>query len=436
VRIAYITADFGVPVLGTKGASTHVRSLVREFRRLGHEVFVLTPNPGDEPHGEVDFRLAEVPFADALLEVFEALKEERLCKGTRLAKDLRNILYALNLQLRGRLLLGEFRPDVIYERSCLLSTAGVELARYFGVPFILEVNAPLVLEQQKMRGLSLPIVARAVERLTLTSADHVVVVSDSLRQHVTTQGVRADRVSVIPNAADPDVFHPRSGPSRLRQRLGWHNQFVIGFTGSMKPWHGIPALLDALQRLGAAEGPFRLLLVGSGPELPALRQQVNRRGLDRCVHMTGAVSHARVPDMLHAMDCAVAPCAADADEYFSPVKLFEYMAMALPVVAAKVGQAVDVIEHGRTGLLYSPGDSSELAGLIADLSADESLRREIGAAARERVLAHYTWQHNGAQVLAIAEALLAGGRADPAIDMTPGWRPTGVAPVIPGPEGW
>jgi glycosyltransferase involved in cell wall biosynthesis len=413
MRIAYLTADFGVPVLGTKGASTHVRALVHELRRLGHEVFVLTANAGDDPHSDVDFRLAEVPFAGALLELYEALTEEQLCRGTRLVKDLRNILYAVNLQLQGRLLLEEFRPDVIYERFCLLSTAGVELARYFGVPLILEVNAPLVHEQQKVRGLSLPIAARAAERLTLTRADHVIVVSKHLVDYVTAVGVSADRVSVIPNAADPDLFHPRTGPSELRQQLGWHDQFVIGFVGSMKPWHGIPTLLEALERLGAPERPFRLLLVGSGPELPALREQINRCGLHGCVHMTGDVPHDHVPDMFHAMDCAIAPSAADADGYFSPVKLFEYMAMALPIIAANVGQACKVIEHGRTGWLYSPGDPLELAGLIAALSDDEELRRKVGAAAREQVLAEYTWQHNARRVLAIVEALLVERRNQP-----------------------
>ena len=412
MRIAYLTADFGVPVLGTKGASTHVRGLVRELRRLGHELLVLTPNVGDEPHSALDFRLMEVPFAGALLELHEALTEEQVCQGTRLAKDLRNILYAVNLELQGRLLLEEFRPDAIYERFCLLSTAGVELARYFGVPLILEVNAPLVVEQQKARGLSLPIAARAAERLTLTSANHVIVVSSHLREYVTAVGVSADRVSVIPNAADPDLFHPRTGPSELRERLGWRDQFVIGFVGSMKPWHGISTLVDALQHLFAPEAPFRLLLVGSGPELTALREQVSRYGLDGCVHMTGDVPHDRIPDMLHAMDCAVVPCAADADRYFSPVKLFEYMAMALPIVAANVGQICRVIEHGRTGWLYTPGDPFELAALIGALSADKRLRGNTGAAAREQFLAESTWEHNARRVIEIAEALLARGKAE------------------------
>jgi glycosyltransferase involved in cell wall biosynthesis len=407
MRIAYLTADFGVPVLGTKGASTHVCGVVRALRRLGHEVLVLTANAGYESQSAVDFRLTEVRFGGALREVYEALTEERLCQRSRLPKDLRNILFSLNLELQGRLILGEFRPDVLYERSCLLSTAGVELAGYFGVPLILEVNAPLVLEQQKVRGLSLPTVARAAERLKLTRADHVIVVSSRLREYVTAEGVSADCVSVIPNGADPDLFHPRSGFSELRQRLGWHDQFVIGFVGSMKPWHGIATLLEALHRLGGPEGSFRLLLVGSGPELPALRQQVERCRLDGCVHMTGDVPHARVPEMLHAMDCVVASYAADADEYFSPVKLFEYMAMGCPVVAARVGQACEVIDHGRTGWLYCPGNPSELADVLAAVSADDARRREVGAAAREQVLARYTWQHNGRRVLAIAERLLA-----------------------------
>jgi glycosyltransferase involved in cell wall biosynthesis len=411
VRIAYITADFGVPVLGTKGASAHVRGLVRELHGLGHEVLLLAANSGGEPDRAAGFSLNEVPFAGAALELYEALNVEQLCQENRLAKDLRNVLYALSLELQGRLLLEEFRPDLIYERYCLLSTAGLELARYFGVPFLLEVNAPLVLEQQKQRGLSLPIVARAAERLALTGADHVIAVSTWLREYVTAEGVSADRVSVIPNAADPNLFHPRPGRSEIRRRLGWQDRFVIGFTGSMKSWHGVSTLLEALHHLGASESPFRVLLVGAGPELPGLRRQITEHHLDDCVHLTDAVPHARMPDMLDAMDVAVATYAADADAYFSPVKLFEYMAMARPVVAARVGQVSEIIEHGHTGWLYTPGDACELAGVIRTLQNDPDMCRTVGAAARRRVLSTYTWRHNALRVLGIAEELIATSKA-------------------------
>jgi glycosyltransferase involved in cell wall biosynthesis len=278
MRVAYLTTDFGVPVAGTKGASVHVRGLVQALRRQGHEVLVLTSNSGGSRDGTL---VREVSFDGPLAELYEALKQEELCQGTRLAKDLRNLLFALTLQLQERAELEAFGPDFIYERYCLLNTAGLGLARHLGVPLVLEVNSPLVLEQQRMRGLSLPTVARAAERLLFTSADHVIVVSEWLRQYVIDEGADPNRVSVVPNAADPDLFCPRLEPSTLRRQLGWNDQFVVGFVGSMKSWHGISTLLEALQILGGTESRFRALLVGSGPELPGLQQEAEQRGLSQ-----------------------------------------------------------------------------------------------------------------------------------------------------------
>jgi glycosyltransferase involved in cell wall biosynthesis len=351
-----------------------------------------------------------VSFDGPLADLYEALKQEQLCQGTRLAKDLRNLLFALTLQLQERAELEAFGPDFIYERYCLLNTAGLELARYLGVPLVLEVNSPLVLEQQRMRGLSLPAVARAAERLLFTSADHVIVVSEWLRQYVIDEGADPNRVSVVPNAADPDLFCPRLEPSTLRRQLGWNDRFVVGFVGSMKSWHGISTLLEALQILGGTESRFRALLVGSGPELPGLQQEAEQRGLGDSVHLTGAMPHEMVPDAVDAMDVTVAPYAPDADGYFSPVKLFEYMAMARPVVAARVGQVEEVIEHGRTGWLYTPGDARQLAELIRLIADDPRLCRQAGTAARERVLAQHTWQRNAERVTAIAECAAADKR--------------------------
>jgi glycosyltransferase involved in cell wall biosynthesis len=405
VRIAYLTADFGVPVLGSKGASAHVRGLVEALRTEGHDVFVLAANIGDD--SPASFPIREVPFGGVLPTIYETLQQEEICQGTRLAKDLRNLLYASNLELQGRLALEEFRPDLIYERHCLFSTAGLGLARYFGIPLILEVNAPLMFEQQQMRGLSLPLVARACERLVLTGADQIVAVSAALRAYAADLGVAQERVSVIANAADPEVFGPADGLSPIRQELDWSDRFVIGFVGSMKPWHGVETLLRALQLLGGGGSPFRLLLVGAGPLLPDLQQQSEQLGLADAVHMTGAVPHQAVPDLLRAMDVTVAAYASDAAEYFSPVKLFEYMAAGLPVVAARVGQVCKVIEEGRTGWLYNPGDAGELAGVIRRIATDRDACRQVGAAARERVLQQYTWRHNARRIVAIAEELIA-----------------------------
>jgi glycosyltransferase involved in cell wall biosynthesis len=404
VRVAYLTADFGVPVLGTKGASAHVRGLVQALQAEGHDVIVLTANAGDG--APASFTVREVPFAGALPALYDALQHETICQGTRLSKDLRNLLYAANLELQGRPILEDFKPDLIYERHCLFSTAGLALARYFDVPLMLEVNAPLMVEQRQMRGLALPGVALTAERLVLTSADQIVAVSEALRAYAADLGVAPDRVAILPNAADPEMFGPADRPAPIRRELGWSDRFVLGFVGSMKPWHGVETLLETLQLLGGGASRFRLLLIGAGPQLADLQEEIDRRGLGEAVHMTGAVPHHAVPDLLRAVDVAVAPYAAAASAYFSPVKLFEYMAMALPIVAARVGQVCDLIEEGRTGWLYTPGDAGGLADVIRTIADDVPLCRRIGAAARERVIEQYTWRHNARWVVAMAEDLI------------------------------
>ena len=399
MKIAYVTADFGVPLMGTKGASVHVRRMVGALSDRGHEVLVLTPNCGEGTTDELACEVAEIPLAGALPIVYDQLKREKHLGSKRVSKDLRNILYSLWLEAQAAPLLEGFGPDVVYERYSLFGTAGLQLAGRFGAPLILEVNAPLVEEQRTQRGLGLPRVAECTERLVFSDADELIVVSDWLREYAVGRGAGADRITVLPNAADPDLFHPGRDRRRLRRELQWEDRFVVGFVGAMKSWHGLPTLLEALERLGS---DFRLLLVGDGPELPAFCAQMDRMGLAECVHTTGPVPHETVPQWLAAMDVALVPYAASADVYFSPVKLFEYMSSGLPVVAARIGQTEEVIEHGRTGWLYAAGESDELAERIRWLSENRTAAEAAGAAAREQVLARHTWRHNAMCVERIA----------------------------------
>src|SRR5262245_17196398 len=144
MRIAYLTSDFGVPVLGTKGASVHVRRLAGALAARGHELLVLTPTRGSGSTEPFPCPLEELPLSGSLALLHAEPQQEALAAGNRLAKDLRNVLYSVWLEARAAPLLQRFVPDVLYERYTLFNTAGVELARRLGVPHLLEVNAPLV----------------------------------------------------------------------------------------------------------------------------------------------------------------------------------------------------------------------------------------------------------------------------------------------------
>ena len=408
MRIAYLSTDFGVPVLGSKGASVHVRRMVGALAKRGHEILLLTPDPCSGPAEPPACRIATLPFEEGPTELYEELKAEALCRDNRLSKDLRNVFYNLSLETRAGPILAEFAPDFVYERYALFGTAGVQMARRLGVPLLLEVNAPLVEEQREQRGLALPLVAMRAQRQVFAGADELLVVSRWLEGYVREHGAALEHVTVVPNAADVELFRPQEGPSEIRRRLGWEEQIVLGFVGAMKPWHGVSTLVDALQQLGAPAAPFRLLLVGDGPELPRIRERVRAAGLEGVVHAPGAVAHGEVPAWLGAVDLALVPYEASAAPYFSPVKLFEYMSMGLPIVGARLGQTEEILEHGRTGWLYSNTVAGEPAATIRRIAAEPAAARRAGALACEVALARYTWDRNAEQVERLARRSMRG----------------------------
>jgi glycosyltransferase involved in cell wall biosynthesis len=146
-----------------------------------------------------------------------------------------------------------------------------------------------------------------------------------------------------------------------------------------------------------------------------LLEDLSRRGLSGDAHFTGAVPPHEVPRLLAGMDAAVAPYSGRGSFYFSPLKVYEYMAAGLPVVASRLGQLDGLIGHGVTGLLCPPDDAGALAGALARLRSAPDLRRRLGEAARAAVLRQHTWAAVAGRILRLAEAtptpgLVAGGR--------------------------
>ena len=384
MRIAYISADFGVPVFGTKGASIHVRELTRALRLVGHEVLILTPRAGEARPEDFDVPVHEVPA-------------EGVAGGER-----RRRTYASLLRQRALPLLREFGPDAIYERYSLFGTAGARLARDLDVPLVLEVNAPLADEQARYRALDQVDEALRVERALLRTAERVVAVSRGLERWLRRIGVDDDRITVLPNGVDPERFRPRDvEAAAVRADLGMNGRPLVGFVGTLKPWHDLATLVRALALLGAAERP-ELLVVGDGPDRAAIAAEADRLGVSAT--FTGAVSHDRVPAYVAAFDVAVAPYAADDGFYFSPLKLAEYLAAARPVVAADIGDIRHCVRPGETGCLYEPGDPVALAAAIRSVLADPGRAAELGAAGRAHVRAEHTWKANARAVAELSRA--------------------------------
>jgi glycosyltransferase involved in cell wall biosynthesis len=261
------------------------------------------------------------------------------------------------------------------------------------------------LEGARYRDLVLKRTAEGLERRILNAADAVVVVSQALKDHAQRLGVPSERISILPTAVEPELFHPGISGEAVRSRYNLDGKLVIGFVGSLKPWHDLDTLLAAAGLLAGSDDRFHLLVVGHGPRMEELRA----RG-ENYITCTGAVEHGQVPECLAAMDVIVTPYPRGGEPYFSPLKLFEAMAMGKPAVAAPVGQAADVVVHGENGLLYEPGNPQDLAEKIREVLGRPDRGAGLGAAARRSVVAGHTWERNAGQVVRIAESLLEESR--------------------------
>jgi glycosyltransferase involved in cell wall biosynthesis len=384
MRIAYVCADGGIPVFGDKGAAVHVAELARAFIRTGHDLHLLCAKR----------RPGEAPFPVEQVAPVLPVPEDRA------AKERGWIATAAAIEARLLTLYRDWPFDLIYERYALWSTAGVRAGRRLGVPVVVEVNAPLLAEQAEYRALALPDAARTIEAEVFRNADALAVVSDELIPYVTRRGADPARVHVIGNAVDTRAFHPGVAPdSDLAIDPG---AFVVGFTGSLKPWHGIEVLLRAFRELRAVLPSAHLLIVGDGPRRAWVEGYAEAAGLTSAVTLAGWVPHQRLPALIARMDAATAPYPEADGHYFSPLKLYEYLAVGRPVVASRIGQCATLLEGTGAGLLVPPGDPEALAAALLDLARNPPRAARLACAAADLGRRH-DWTDNARRVAAIAE---------------------------------
>lgn len=397
MRIAYVVADRGIPVFGAKGASIHVREMVGAFAGLGHQVTLVAAEHGDQA-GALAASLVKIETCDepGFAAVLRANAAERRRLREQLAMAASKAAEATLRRLHAKV-----GFDLVYERYSLFSTAGVRAGRDLDVPCFLEVNAPLVLEQEQFRKLVHLEKACAIETEVFEQADGLLTVSEEMRAYVLSRGARPDRSYVIPNAVDVVRFHPGVA-AKLPDGLA--GKFIVGFSGGLKPWHGIEVLMDAFRLLAVRSADYHLLVIGDGPLRDWLRGYLRGAKLERAATMVGWVANEELPSLLRAMHVAVAPYPAMEGFYFSPLKLYEYMAVGAPVVASRLGQIAEAIEHGTNGLLVEPGDAVALADGIERLRADPALRASLADKAACKAV-HRTWTHNAERVIELAQAL-------------------------------
>ncbi|MCG8557572.1 MAG: glycosyltransferase family 4 protein [Proteobacteria bacterium] len=391
--------------------------MVQALSDAGHSVQLAAPTLGDEEpalRSSLRASIVHLPPSEDTEDAVDAMRtwQQMLEMDDAAARQVRRILYNRDLLRTLRDRLGAAPPDFIYERASPYSTTGVMLARELGRPLLLELNAPLAVEQSIYRKTGLEELAARAEAWTVRQASAVLAVSTAVRQHATSLGVDPARVHVVPNAVDPAHFRPGPPDPTLRARWDLGDGPVLGFVGSLRAWHGVRVLAELLARLRPRFSGLRLLVVGDGPLRHELEQAARELGVVDSVVFTGALPHEQVGALIRCFDVGLAPYPAlEHSFYFSPLKLFEYMASGVPVVASAQGQVADIIVPNETGLLHAPGDTLSMASAVEQLLVDPERREALGRAGARRIHAHHTWTHNALRIIELAETLMTPERS-------------------------
>jgi glycosyltransferase involved in cell wall biosynthesis len=366
MKVAYVCADPGVPAFGCKGSSIHVQEILYAFIRFGAQVKLFaTTIGGKTPPGLENMEVYSLPN-------FSGDREEFVVSSNRIMKE--------TLEQAGHL-------DLVYERYSLWSFSAMEYAKSLYIPGLLEVNSPLIEEQAKYRRLPNRTLAEYTTKHVFQTASLLIAVSNEIAAYLHRFPCTHDKVQVVPNGVNVNRF-----PENLRAtNRRFAETFTVGFIGTIKPWHGLPILVEAFDYLRDRVQNVRLVIVGDGPGYHELVKNLEDKNLLHSTEITGAVSPSEVPGLLSSMDVAVAPYPRLEHFYFSPLKVYEYMAAGLPVITSRIGQLVELIHDGVNGILVTPGDPLALAAALEKLYSDPKLCKRLGKMARQTMIDSHTW---------------------------------------------
>ena len=332
---------------------------------LGHEATMVLPKLGF-PKTQTCARVVEIPFLD--FPIFRPL-----------CFHLLSTCYIL-FTCPGRI-------DRIYVRQ-MNSFLPLLVARLFGIFSYFEIpNDPYI--GYSLVGKSKRWLIKIIDRLCMTLSDRNVVLSDWSKKRLHALGhIPMEKIMVFPSGTDTDLFRPMEKDVSCRELNLDPSYNYIGFIGSFLAFQGVDTLIDAAPLILERIPNTRFLLVGDGP----MREDWEEKAKEKCLQdhfiFTGHVPYREVPNYIGAIDICVAPHHEDTNQA-SPVKLFDYMASARPIVASDIDVVREIIGDSGCAVLVDPHGASGFAAAIVALLKDNGLRIELSRKGREYALHHY-----------------------------------------------
>ena len=307
----------------------------------------------------------------------------------------------------------ETKPAIIHSASnFVVGLAGAEAAKRLGIPSVYEIRGFWHLTQATKRlGYEKSDHYTLTEQFEIEAAknsDYVFTITNALKQILVENGIEENKISVLPNAVDPERFDVIERDRELEEQLGFENKIVIGYIGSFVEYEGIDLLLEATSQLKRELGDvFRVLLVGDGSMHEKLWRMSRFLAVDEIVTFTGRVAYEEVDRYYSLIDIVPLPrLGLRVCELVSPLKPFEAMATGKVLITSDVEALSEIIDDGVTGLLHRKDDSSHLADKLKEAITDSELRQNLGKQAREWVSETHSWDVISIRLTEIYDKLL------------------------------
>lgn len=318
--------------------------------------------------------------------------------------------------------------DLIYQRYNIFNFSGVMQKKRLGIPFILEYNGSELWIAKNWGGKPFKLyrTAELIEEANFRHADLIVVVSDVLQDELLGRGVEKEKILVVPNGVNTQIYDPdrySEEVENLKARLNIpKGKTIVGFIGTFGAWHGAEVLARAVKRVAAHNQNVHFLIIGDGAKMAEVKTVLKTDGVEELVTLTGMIPQWDAPTYLSACDIFVSPHVPNADGtpfFGSPTKLFEYMSMGKGIVASNLEQIGEVLKNSlmikeineldapispelykdKLSVLIKPGSIEELAKGILFLAENQKVRDGLGENARKEALEKYTWDSNVKRII-------------------------------------
>lgn len=323
-------------------------------------------------------------------------------------KELPGLRFNEVFEQKARSILRDRKVSFVYQRYSINNYAGVTLAKYYHIPFVLEYNGSEIWINKHWgdNPLKYESLSERIELLNLKAADVIVVVSQPMKDELVTRGIESNKILVNPNGVDTDTYSPDADGSKVREQYNFNKKIVIGFIGTFGRWHGAEVFAEAfgllLQRFPGYQKHIQLFMIGDGSTMAQVKENLRKYPVEDMCTFTGMIPQKKGPSHLAACDVLVSPHVPNPDGtpfFGSPTKLFEYMAMGKGIVASDLDQIGEILKHGETAWLVKPGDAESLMYGLKSMIDDNILRQKLGKAARQEVVAKYTWREHTRKII-------------------------------------